>query len=191
MEAWIPFFQSLIWPIFFLVLLLVFRDWFSEVFQVIRARIEAGSEISVGAGGFTIGSAPQIAPEEKEDEVGLSEKVEAYTQSKGGDAKIPLSLMQSIYLMHGATRTASQDQHSRTMYDITVRLNADNSSLINKVSRVVYHLHPTLKNPVQEITQRDDNFEFTMHVWGQFNLKAEVYFEGSEQPLTLFRYLNF
>jgi hypothetical protein len=60
MEVWIPFLQSLIWPIFIGLLLFFFRGWFRELLDAIKNRIASGSEMSVGPSGFTLGSAPKL-----------------------------------------------------------------------------------------------------------------------------------
>ena len=53
LQPYIPLFQSLVWPIFIALLLLVFRKQAGAIVKAIRHRIERGS--SVKAGPFEIG----------------------------------------------------------------------------------------------------------------------------------------
>jgi transcription initiation factor IIF auxiliary subunit len=85
----------------------------------------------------------------------------------------------------------SSKRQGRPYYTIQVRLEADSPELMQRVLKVVYHLHPTFPNPDREISDRESSFELTTAGWGQFNLSADVYFEDNSQPLRLFRYINF
>ncbi len=124
--------------------------------------------------------------EEQEEEYGkfdvpsyLIDSEEAITQY----AKV-------TYLVH--TVSAPQiDTDGVERRAIRVIVDADSSQILNDIERVVYHLHPTFRNPNREITDRHNNFALATRAWGEFNLWADVYFRNYEKPLTLFRYLNF
>jgi len=187
MEAWIPLLQSLVWPLFIAIVLIWARQWFRETLEVIKERIREGSELRVGREGIVVGTAPKLEPE---GEAELSARVEAkIDEEEPIEDESLLELKQSIYLIHSAK--PYQEMQGRPYYSISVRLDADSSTILDKVSKVVYHLHPTFSNPVREITNRGNNYELSTLGWGQFNLRADVYFKGRKRPLTLFRYLNF
>lgn len=193
MDAWIPFFQSLIWPVFLAILLFFARDWVKKTLEVIKKRIETGSEMSIGPGGLTLGSAPRLEPEISGEDA-LLEKVVAKDAKREPLAEVaPSQLAQALSLIHGATYDPEYSKRrGKPYYSIQVQLSASNPAILDKVSKVVYHLHPTFQNPVREKTNRDESFELRTKAWGQFNLRADVYLKGREQPLTtLYRYLNF
>ena len=195
MKAWIPFFQSLIWPIFITVLLFGFGGWFLELLEVVKKRIESGSEMSVGPSGFTLGEAPKL--EETEDEASKSPKevIEKYakvTKKETPQQETALELAKYFRLVHSASYNSTlSKQNGRPYYTIRVKLEVDSPERLYKVSKVVYHLHPTFPNPDREVTTQDNGFGLETYGWGQFNLSADVYFEDGAQSLKLFRYLNF
>jgi hypothetical protein len=194
MEVWIPFFQSLVWPIFIGVLLIVFRSWFRELLDVIKKRIESGSEMSMGPGGFSLGSAPKL--EEPKDESAsppqLMERFAAESRKAASYEEAPLDLSKYFQLVHSAAyELESSKRGGRPYYKIQVWLEADSPEFMQRVSKVIYHLHPTFPNPDREISDRENRFELTTYGWGQFNLSADVYFDNDPQPLRLFRYINF
>jgi len=195
MEAWIPFFQSLIWPVFIAVLLILFRGWFRELLQVIKERVKSGSEMSVGPTGFTLRAAPKLEEEETKTGKPLEKMFVEYaeeTKEKPPYGETALELAKYFHLVHSATYNQEWSQkEGRPYYTIKVWLEADSKALLNKVSKVVYHLHHTFRNPDREISTPENNFELKTYAWGQFNLSADVYFEDGGQPLKLFRYLSF
>jgi flagellar basal body-associated protein FliL len=176
MEPWIPLLQSLVWPIFLVVVLFAFRRWLNELLEVIKKRVETGSAVSIGLNGFSLSTAPKLESEEPES-VGTTKK------------PVP---QDEYYLIHGATYNPRRSaEKGRPYYDIRVQLESDNPAALDRVSKVIYHLHPTFRNPVREITTRDNNFEMTTFGYGQFELRAEVHLKDTKQPILLSRYINF
>jgi hypothetical protein len=204
MEIWIPLIQSLIWPIFIAVLLFLFRSWFKQFLEAVKNRIESGSEMSVGPGGFVLGSAPRLDEQENSE---IEHVDTAITKHIKTTVSQPLEttdfeLAKYFRLLHFATHNPKVSQkRGKPYYTIKVWLDADNPELLDKVARVVYHLHPTFPNPEREISTSNNHFELKTYGWGQFNLTADVYFkegdfkEGDfkegDQPLKLSRYINF
>jgi hypothetical protein len=194
MEIWIPFLQSLVWPVFIGLLLFFFRGWFRELLDAIRKRVETGSEMSVGPGGFTLGSAPKLE-EPKVENNPTPQMVERFVEESRKTApqrEATLDMSKYFQLVHSATlNPGSIDRQGRAFYTIQVRLEADSPELMQRVLKVVYHLHPTFPNPDREVSDRQSSFELLTAGWGQFNLSADVYFDDNSQPLRLFRYINF
>ncbi|HKP53330.1 MAG TPA: pYEATS domain-containing protein [Chloroflexia bacterium] len=96
-----------------------------------------------------------------------------------------------IYLIHSAS-APRLDTDGVERRELKVILDADTDSLLDKVDRVVYHLHPTFPNPIRTTRDHKRKFVLNTSAWGQFNLRADVYFKDSNTPpLTLYRYLNF
>jgi transcription initiation factor IIF auxiliary subunit len=90
--------------------------------------------------------------------------------------------------VHGAEFT---NYPSKGDYLIRVQLRCDDPSQLSKVTKVAYHLHHSYHNRIRERTTAADNFELQFNAFGQFHLRAEVYFKDVEESLTLWRYLNF
>ncbi len=69
----------------------------------------------------------------------------------------------------------AQDQHyeSQDWWRWSVWIDADAAELA-KISKVVWHLHPTFPNPVQEVSNRSDKFRLKTAGWGTFRVRAEV-----------------
>ena len=191
MEAWIPFFQSLVWPVFLGLLLIFFRSWFRELLDTIKKRIEMGSELSVGPSGFMLGTAPKL--EDPEDEGAplpeMVEKFVAESREVAPQSEAALDMSKVFQLAHSATPAGQQQ--GQQYYKIQVWLEAAPPALMERVSKVVYHLHPTFPNPDRESLAKESNFELSILGWGQFNLSADIYFDDDSQPLKLFRYINF
>jgi len=194
MEIWIPFLQSLIWPIFIGVLLLFFRGWFRELLDTIKKRIESGSEMSVGPSGFSIGSAPKLEQPKGENTPSpqVLERFVEESKKVAPQKETTLDMSKYFQLVHSANlNPESSKRQGRPYYTIQVWLEANSPDLMQRVSKVIYHLHPTFPNPDREIIDRESGFELTTAGWGQFNLSADVYFDNNSQPLRLFRYINF
>ncbi|MBS1811640.1 MAG: hypothetical protein JST84_25995 [Acidobacteria bacterium] len=70
-------------------------------------------------------------------------------------------------------------------------MDADAPRLLDEVEKVIYHLHPTFRNPNRESVDRQSNFEIQTAAWGEFNMTADIYFKGKSKPLIVERYINF
>lgn len=148
--------------------------------------------MSVGPDGFALGEAPKL--EERETETGKQPEQIIEDVQKREPTKDPsLELSKYFRLVHSAFPNPERSQKPETpYYTIRVWLESDSPALIEIVSKVIYHLHPTFPDPDREITTRNNNFEQMTWGWGQFNLSADIYFmDDEEKPLKLFRYLNF
>ena len=51
---------------------------------------------------------------------------------------------------------------------------------LDTVEKVVYHLHPTFKNPVVERSNRSENFELKASGWGTFVVRIEIHYRDGE-----------
>lgn len=67
---------------------------------------------------------------------------------------------------------------------------AGNDETLDKIEKVVYHLHPTFRNPDMTNSNREDNFGIGLKVWGQFGISADIYKKDGTK-ITLTRYLDF
>jgi len=195
MKDWIPFLQSLIWPAFFGILIYTFRDWFKEILDTIKHRIEEGGEFGVGPSGLTLGSAPLLpddpTPEELIDDgetkptpPDLLEREKAIERREATDP------LESLQLVHETSFMKVKD--GRDYYRIFIALShrAANPEVLSRVDRVVYFLHHTFKNTVREIRDPKTYFLLKTTAWGEFTIRADVYIKGRVDPIRLSRYLN-
>ncbi len=193
MKDWVPFFQSLIWPIFIGFFIYKFRNQFSGVLASIKKRIEEGSSVGVGPQGFTLGSAPQLPddpdPEEMIDD-GESQSLspELIETEKAYEKELTENPVENLQLVH--TSRYLKMKNGREYYRIIISLDPYNTQALEKVEKVVYFLHKTFRNPVREINKRETNFELRTAAWGEFTIRADVYINGQNTPIRLTRYLD-
>ena len=177
MAEWIPLFQTLVWPIFIILNLVIYRKPTRELMRILAEQIRKGAGFSIGPQGVSVGEAPKL-----EQQVAVSEEQLESLEL----AEIP----SIYYLVHTAEFARVVD--GKNDYSITIWLEADNPRFLENVTKVAYHLHSSYyPRDVREITSPDNNFELKFYAWGQFNLYAEVFTEGDEQPITVWRYVNF
>ncbi|MFJ9898443.1 pYEATS domain-containing protein [Streptomyces sp. NPDC091280] len=96
-----------------------------------------------------------------------------------------------VHLVHTAHRDSGLDKDGHRYFRIRIALEDDRDSDLDRVARVVYHLHPTFRDPNRTVTNRSTGFALTTAAWGNFSLTAEVYVKGDTEPIRLERYLDF
>jgi len=185
MNTWIPLLQSLIWPLFLAFFLIWQREWVRDITEIIKIRLEKGAGLEIGS--FKIH--PVLEADEAPDTKEFLEKVEKEAPEK--DRALPIDLAKDLFLVHNAEKTNSRDRQGRPYYDVRVQLASANPALLDEVSKVEYHLHQTFANPNRLVENRINNFELTLTAWGQFTIRADVYFIHSDQKVSLSRFLNF
>jgi len=201
MGEWIALIDIFIWPLFLAVILFCFRGFLKSVFKSIQKRIEAGDEFIAGPHGIAFGKSEDkltrneevkemldktiFATDAQIEIVGINEKGKLH---KSKDT--PEQLKKVIYLNHKVSAPHIDTDGVERRY-INVIVDADSENLLDKIERVIYHLHPTYRNPVRESTDRGRYFLLNTEGWGEFNIFADVYFKGYENPIRLFRYINF
>ncbi len=61
------------------------------------------------------------------------------------------------------------------------------NEILDQVRHVVYLLHPTFKEPVRPVSDRSTAFRLTSAGWGDFTIRARVFFESGEETLLTHR----
>lgn len=179
MTDWIPLFQTLVWPVFIIMLLIIYRKPVQKLIQIITENISKGAGVSIGPQGIAVGSAPKL---ERQQDGAAEKQIENLNAQE----------LQNIFYLSHAAQLAKITPDGKHDYSITVSLDSESSYLFKKVTKVAYHLHPSYApNDVRESASPKNNFELKFYAWGQFNLYAEVYIKGQEQPITVWRYINF
>ncbi|MFI9788919.1 pYEATS domain-containing protein [Kitasatospora sp. NPDC051984] len=96
----------------------------------------------------------------------------------------------TLHLAHTARADGSRSTKSRPYFRIRVYLASFDAADLDRVTKVVYHLHPTFPQPDRTVTDRSTDFGLVVLAWGEFNLTADVYLAGRRKPVRLERYLN-
>lgn len=188
MKDWVPLFQSLVWPVFVGIILIFAKTPFLGLLDVIQKRIIAGADFEAGPTGIKIGQAPKLADVEptKPGNVADHKKSIRATSENGPLEPVEAS---DIYLVHTARRDAKLDRGGRAYYRVRLYLDADHEETLDRVTEVTYYLHPTFKDPVRVVRNRDTSFEIRTVLWGEFNVAANVHFKnGTNRELE--RYIN-
>lgn len=194
--------ETLVWPAFILLILYRGRQSILKILEAIRTRIEAGDPFEAGTSGVKLGpSASRAAPAEADAEsstvaAAAEPSAPEETPSERGDGEAAETSVDSpenpgIYLVHKARRDKSLDLGEYEYYRLRVFLEVEEEELLERVSHVIYHLHPSFTAPDRIIRDPDTQFELRTAAWGQFLLTADVHLKGEDQPLKLDRYLNF
>jgi hypothetical protein len=194
MSAWIPLFQSLVWPIFLAIFLILVRGYLVSIIKNIINRIEEGASFQAGPSGISLGQSEHKLTRlsEVKDREELSSTIITSAGEGEGSEMIsaPTIYDKVTYLVHSVSAPRI-DTDNIERRGISVIVDADSEDILDKIERVVYHLHPTFPNPDKETYDRKRFFALNTRAWGEFNLSADIYFKGYEKPLSLCRYLNF
>jgi hypothetical protein len=199
MTEWIPLLQTLVWPIFITIFILFARPQIIQILKSIATRIERGDPFQAGPSGLSLGSSePKLTRlDEVNEKPSLGVEVNAETSISTEQrpeirqtSKRPTQYENVLYLIHSVS-APQVDTDGIERRAVQVIVDADSESILDNIEKVVYHLHPTFPNPDREVTDRKRRFELKTRAWGEFNLSADVYLKGYEEPLKLNRYLSF
>lgn len=103
MKEWIPLIQTLVWPVFIAIFLILCRNWVIGILDAIKTRIAGGSEFNIGPSGLSLGNAPKLAESTGKEELMLSKIETNNLESSSSSTFDPIqSLKESFYLIHGA-----------------------------------------------------------------------------------------
>jgi len=180
MKDWIPFFNVLVWPIFWALVLVCGWRPLRRLLKACEERIASGAEFEAGAKGIRIGAAPKLT------EV-MSSVAAPTVPPKAEPPGVPTP--RDIYLVHTARRDRRLDQGDRQYFRVRIYLDADDQQRLDWVSQVTYRLHDTVNHSVRTVTDRRSAFEVRTVLWGEFNVAAVVHFKDGHE-VTLERYLN-
>lgn len=177
MKDWIPLLQSLVWPVVLVGFAIWFRDAVKQVLNAISERIKSGAPFEAGPSGIKIG-AVQAPPSTAKSLAAVE------------DTRVVDDLPHEIYMTHQAVRDSSLDRGGQQYYRLRIAVEADEPEVIEDVEKVVYHLHPTFRDPDRTSTDRQSGFEIGTAAWGEFNMTAEIFFRGGKPKLVVERYIN-
>ena len=74
----------------------------------------------------------------------------------------------------------------------TAYIDVTDDDNLDEVSYVEYYLHPSFKNPIRRVKEKEGGFPLKTSGWGVFLLRAKVFFKDTKKkPLSLEHYLKF
>jgi len=180
MKDWLPFFEQLVWPIFWAAVILCAWGPLRRLLRAIEERIAAGAEFEAGAKGIRVGAPPKLA-----EVPAVSATSRVVDEAKAAGTPKP----SDFYLVHTVRRDRSLDKGDLRYFRVRIYLDADDPGRLDQVSEVTYYLHETFAEPVRVVRDRQTAFEVQTIVWGEFNVAALVRF-GDGSDVKLERYLN-
>ncbi len=93
-------------------------------------------------------------------------------------------------MVHNSRRDNRLDKEEREYYRLRIWIDADEPSILDSISEVKYHLHPTFKSPLRIETDRASKFALATAAWGEFNMFAEIVFRDHTPTLRIERYID-
>jgi hypothetical protein len=180
MKDWVPFFEALVWPALLAVVLLRAKAPLRRLLKAIEERIVSGAEFEASTSGIKVGAVPKMS------EV-RSASAQALAASGPKAAGVPTP--GNLYLVHTARRDRDLDKGELRYFRVRIYLDADDPTVLDEVSEVIYYLHETFTEPIRVSRDRQNAFEVRTIVWGEFNVAGTVRFEGGRE-VTLERYLD-
>ncbi|CAN5453266.1 hypothetical protein BH10ACI1_BH10ACI1_16080 [soil metagenome] len=180
-QALIPLMQTLMWGAIIAVVLYRFRQPLFTLLSAIARRVDQGASIELGSSGIKL-AALSASATDAATITSASEQLSVARKSVAPNV---------IYLTHRAVRDGTLDTGLFRYYRLRIFLDADTPNLLDLVSKVVYHLHPTFKKPDRISTDSKTAFEIQTIAYGEFNMTAEVHFKDGQEPLLLERYIDF
>lgn len=74
----------------------------------------------------------------------------------------------------------------------TAYVDCTEPDVLDDISYVEYHLHPSFRNPIVRVQAREGGFPLRRVGWGVFELRARVVFKDKDRkPVFLTHYLKF
>ena len=191
MDKWIPLFQSLVWPLLIIIIILHFKENIKKIIESLKNRIDLGSEMQVGPKGITLGPTPKIA-----DDIDLDKANKVLNKFKENPTKKQEFIetfhnSKYFYLVHTSQVNYTKSiEKGHYYYKLSIWVDSNSQDLLNKIDKIIYHLHPSFKKPDREIDTLSNKFLLETYAWGQFYLFADVYLKNISEPIKISRFLN-
>jgi hypothetical protein len=195
MTSWIPLFQTLVWPILMVSLIIYFRSACSTILRAIAGRIESGASVKAGPGGFELGavskemeklpSAPQSAAivEAPAPTDWRHERTEEYKRVDG------------YMLVHVYRPSVTQSQkHDIFLFLVRHRKRTDGPPQreFDEIAGAEFFFGESWGNEVFPVKNEGGVIGIQTRAWGTFLACCRLKFKDDQrQPVVLFRYVDF
>ena len=188
---WVPFFQTLVWAIMILLMVLLFWKRLVGMIDNIIRNIRKGSSLKAGL--FELGAPPSIRA--TTDEMGVSVEgrsggdVSVTLEKMLLDREFPSQIAEDIYLMHEVEVLQKRTTPGTGRYRLRIWVAAYDRKQFENIERVTYRLWDDFPKKVISTQAKELNFELWLNSWGEFTIIACVERKDME-PLWLTRYLD-
>jgi len=188
---WIPLIQTCVWPVFISILCICFRKELKQIVADASKRFK-DDDVEIGLSGVKL---TRVKPgyEINDSQITNSNSVEGKENliiEETQDAENFFSKeTDDIYLLHSFKRAPDLDKDGMKYFRLSFTIDCDDLKALDRVKWVTYFLHPTFKNPIRVVDDRQTNFRLDTAAWGEFLLKAKVHFADGTF-LELKRYVN-
>ncbi|RKT10553.1 hypothetical protein B0G69_7981 [Paraburkholderia sp. RAU2J] len=169
---------GLIWPIFLLVVIVLYQPHVERLFHEVAERIKQGSGISVG----------NWVTLEKTNIPAAAQRIPAPTEEQSVTLE-NIALLHTSFFSEKGTRKHGQD--GRLYYQFEVVVMAPDV-VMGRVERVEYHLEKAWPPENREHVSEDRASRFKMKdlANGTSIVVADVFFRGDDHPLKLNRFID-
>lgn len=191
MDKWIPLLQSLVWPILIVIIILYFKENIKKILESLKNRIDLGSEMQVGPKGFTLGPTPNIVDDVDVDKA--KKVLNNFKENTGKKQEFIETFYNSkyFYLVHTSHVNYTKSlEKGHYYYKLMIWVDSSSQDLLDKIDKVIYHLHPSFNKPDREINTLSNKFLLETYAWGQFYLFADIYIKNIPEPIKISRFIN-
>jgi hypothetical protein len=196
MAEWIRLFQTLVWPIFVIGLVLYFRSTCLSILQAIAERIRSGAPVEAGPGGFKLGAftkeleklpdAPQKAaaaakPAEPTD--WRQKRAEEYKRVDG-------------YMLVHVYRPSILPTQKYDIFLFVVRQQKGTEGpprrQFDEIAKAEFYFGESWGNEIFTVQNTGSVIGVRTHAWGTFLACCRLTFKDAKrEPIILFRYVDF
>lgn len=194
MIPWIPFFQSLIWPIFIAAIVIYFRSTCCEVLAAIAERIKKGAGFKAGPSGIELSGIgkeveglAEVIPSSLKAEVAPTDwrrsRIEEYERTGG-------------YMLVHVCQPSTTTPNWYEIYLFLVQHQKGTSVPprrdLQEILKVEFFFGDSWGNRTFPVENVGSMIGIRTRAWGTFLACCRIYFrDESRPPIVLFRYVDF
>ncbi len=192
MADWVPLFQTGLWVLLVLALVMVFWRPLNGLVEILMVRAQSGAAFK--AGPFEVGVPPSIlrtnkvgtATAEGKSGVSVAGSVREVLEGK----KYPTAVRDDVYLVHNAELLRQRGTPGTGRYRVRVWVEAYDEELLESIRRVTYRLYDDFSPRTVVATEaRQREFELWLNVYGEFTIVAFAERDNAE-GIWLTRYID-
>lgn len=177
---------TLLWFIFALILLFVFKDALRELLTIVIWRVRTGSQLKVAS--FEIG-ASYVSAQGDVTKMGKGGLLQVRVDETGGryqERKQYYEPNRKIFLVHRLAPSRDPKQ----LYDILIYLLPHEGATLAGVQKVEYYFGRSWGDRIFTSIDRANGFPISTSAYGPFVCTAEVFFTDGASTM-LWRYIDF
>lgn len=187
----VPFYESLVWIIFWCTIIILFRKSFLSIIEALKKRIVAGASFSLGP--VSIGEPPHQLNEEGPNAVLVSDKGELPTLPAKNLSE-QLNEKYNAYKTQYFVLHASEIVTKRTVprsgrYRVRIWLESYTDERLDKIEKVTYRLWDDFFHPIISTKSSKSNFDVWLSVYGEFPVLVLIETKDGD-PIWLSSYLD-